>query len=99
MDHKLEPTNGTAMGCRIGTAYCDRDMLRDLLGIEPNQGHPASKVTIGWTFNSPRGPVEIRDYWWNAEDEWSIAAANWKAGLWLNKYLRTLGIKASLYGH
>lgn len=92
----LTRSQSEVMGSRVGTATASRAVLRHLLGT-PTYDNPSSddKVTIGWVFNTPRGPAEVRDYWWNAPTEWSIAAANRRAGLWLAKYLRTLGISAS----
>lgn len=84
------------MGGRIGTAIASRAALFDALG-RPTYNTPSSddKVTIGWIYQTPRGPAEIRDYWWNAETEWSIAAANRKAAMWLCRALRRAGIDAS----
>lgn len=85
-------------GGRSGTAVCKTDRLREIFG-EPNVV-PCDKVTIGWTFVTPRGPVEIRDYWWNVPDaEWSIGAPNIKAARWAAGLLRSYGIPASTRFH
>jgi hypothetical protein len=92
------PLNTAVMGGRVGTARATRTQLDVLLGL-PSYRYSADegdgKVTIGWVFKTPRGPAEIRDYWWNGPTEWSIAAPNHKAGLWLAAYLRRLGLAAS----
>jgi hypothetical protein len=54
-----------------------------------------TKVTVIWTFTTPRGPAEVRDYWWNRPNELSLASANQKQALWLAKYLRAKGVSVT----
>lgn len=85
-------------GGRAGTAYATREELITKLGRESFGPSDDGKVTIGWVFNTPRGAAEIRDYWWNKPGEWSLAAGDRRAALWLASYLRGLDIKASTKG-
>lgn len=92
-------TKGDLGGFRVGTAMIDRAKIFSLLG-EPQedwrgQDHLDNKVTLMWYFDTPRGPAQVRDYWWNGKNEWTIAATNHKAGLHLARYLRRLGVPAS----
>ncbi len=84
------------MGGRIGTSVATRAALVAALGA-PSYDTPSAdeKVTIGWIYKTPRGPAELRDYWWNSASEWSVAAANRKAAMWLCRFLRRQGIQAS----
>jgi hypothetical protein len=86
----------SVMGGRAGTAVATKAALLDKLGA-PTYSTPSAdeKVTIGWVFNTPRGPAEVRDYWWNGATEWSIAAPSRRAAMWLCRYLRRMGIPAS----
>jgi hypothetical protein len=82
-------------GWRSGTAFCTLADLRRLFG-EPTYDATATfdgKVTASWVFITPRGPAEVRDYWWNPINEQSIAAGHWKATFWLSRFLREHGIK------
>ena len=96
----LEPhPNCVVGGFRQGTAQIERDAIFALLGPPTydwrEHDHTDGKVTLVWEFNTPKGYAELRDYWWNAKNEWSIAASNRKAALYLAKHLRTLGVPAS----
>lgn len=82
--------NAFVAGCRVGTLTMPEGKLRKLIGNPTRYGSPDSKVTKTWVFTSPRGEFEIRDYWWNAKGEWSIAAANAKAALWGRAFGRYL---------
>lgn len=98
---KLQQVYEPVMGGRIGTASATREQLLAILG-EPSFVHELlidSKVTIQWVYKTPRGLAEIRDYWWNAPTEWSLAAVNGKAALWLARSLRRAGIKASSHAY
>ena len=62
-------------------------------------GHPrldgAGKVSAIWIFETPRGPVEVGDYWWNAENELSIRGTpttHRKAFLWFRRWCRESGV-------
>jgi hypothetical protein len=106
----LTKTKEPCQGWRQGTCYADPLALYAQLGepshdwrgtvdtITDSLGHvhtDTPKVTLAWIFKTPRGNAEVRDYWWNATGEWSIAAQNTKAAMWLAKYLRTRGFVAS----
>ncbi len=89
------------LGGRWGTAVASQEAVEAALGKpsyvigQPRHYPDGTKVTIGWVVNTPRGPATIRDYWWDAPIEWSLAAANQKAALWLAAFLRRKGIRAS----
>lgn len=91
------------MGGRSGSAVADFEKLCELFGNPEMFGkyrdYDKNKVTVAWTFSTPRGPVEIRDYWWNASGEWSIAAQSRKAAMWLCRKLRKMGVPASTRFH
>lgn len=91
----LERSTERVLGGRIGTAISPLNVLKEALGKPSYTDSVDGKVTIGWVFATPRGPAEIRDYWWNGPTEWSLASREPKAAMWLAKYLRGLGIKAS----
>lgn len=86
-------------GHRLGTALIERDKIFALLGKPTHdwrgQEHDDGKVTIVWVFQTPRGQAELRDYWWNGQNEWSIAAQNIHAARFLAKHLRAIGAPAS----
>jgi hypothetical protein len=84
-------------GYRQGTCVADRAKLIAVLGKPTGKGD-GDKVTMEWHINTPRGIVALRDYWWNAKDEWSIGTASHKACLWAINYLRSLGFVA-YFGH
>jgi hypothetical protein len=56
----------------------------------------AGKVHALWSIDTPRGKVEISDYWWNAKDELSIRAETKKAALWVVSWLKIHGVKAKI---
>lgn len=95
---KKAAPNTSAMGHRIGTCAAPTDDLFAKFGAPTHdwRGDPCDgKVTLSWVFKTPRGNAEIRDYWWNAEGEWTIAASNRKAAMHLAQHLRNNGIPAS----
>jgi hypothetical protein len=108
MPHVIKTTFYHCPGGRQGTALCALDFLVDHFG-EPNVSHGAyrdygqdpvegyfdSKITRRWIFDTPRGLAEVRDYWWNAEYEWSIAAEDRRAAMWLARELRRKGCMAT----
>jgi hypothetical protein len=81
-------------GSRIGTVLADKAVLVNLFGPPRKVNCGDEKVTMQWVFETPRGTVEVRDYWWNAPNEWSIAAANYKAAQWVIRFMRSLNLKA-----
>ena len=86
----------TVMGCRRGTVLISLDTMRELFGPEQSDGD-GDKVTACWTFNTPRGFIEVRDYWWNGREECSIAGTSYRAAMWIAAYFRARGYKASTY--
>lgn len=80
---------------RIGTVHCTLAEFRAEFGAPHVLGSADDKVKETWHFRTPRGPVEVRDYWWNRDGELSIAATTPKAVLWLAGYLRRVGFKAA----
>lgn len=87
--------------CRTGTRY--GVTLHDLakrLG-NPHEAAPvedwydydkdlvdgAGKVSASWHITTPRGVVEIRDYWWNKRDEMSLASVDPRAVIWVHRWL------------
>ena len=92
---RLNP-KGDVMGYRVGTAIASRDELIECFGrphIDDMNYASDGKVTTVWCFETPRGSVEIRDYWWNREGEWSLAAGGPKPVRWLMAQLRRQKIK------
>lgn len=83
----------SVLGCRVGTVTMNRDELEAAIG-QPTRTYTEAegdgKVTVIWIFESPAGKFEIRDYWWNAYNEWSIAANGRRAALWANSFARNL---------
>lgn len=92
------------MGGRVGTVnlspyeffkrFGDPHVLEDanILFCDKRTAYYDNKVTTIWTFDTPRGPFEVRDYWWNGPEEMSIAAANKKQTLWAVRYLKYMGV-------
>ena len=87
-------------GHRIGTAFMTYDKAIELFG-PPNQEDLSNdgldgcgKVHFSWAIKTPRGMAEIRDYWWNPNDQQSIAASNANAYWWIRGWLKLKGIKA-----
>lgn len=75
---------------RVGTVQAS---LSDLIAVLGEPTVPKSmdgKVTKVWVFDTPRGPAALRDYWWNAPNEWSIGAVDHRAARWLRRYIEAL---------
>jgi len=66
----------------------------DILHNGKDKAYDDQKVTVEWCFDTPRGPVIVRDYWWNGENEMSIAASNNRSARWVKYYLKSRNIKA-----
>lgn len=98
---------GTIGGGRAGTI---RGLTLADFGArfgDPHELGDGDKVTAEWYFQTPRGLVSVYDYWWNAKDELSIGVRNTTEGnpfgnanaaRWLARFLRELGIRASVGG-
>ncbi len=91
---KANINGGTLAGSsRMGTAFCTLNDLEALFGQCHGEGD-FEKVTKEWYFETPRGRVTIRDYWWNSPNIQSIASIEWRATRWMIAYLRRNKIKA-----
>ena len=85
----------TAHGSRLGTVNATKEQCINTFGPPHWTGNIDDKVTYSWTFATPRGPVEIRDYWWNGPKEQSIGSQSKKAALWVASYCRANGLPAT----
>jgi hypothetical protein len=88
-------------GGRAGTVRATKDQLVALFGEPQKLDNSDDKVKMRWVFRTPRGFVEVRDYWWNAADEWSIGAENgtgtfFKATRWIVRFMRSKGLVAHI---
>lgn len=82
------------LGGRAGTVIASKTQLVEHFD-KPLKVHSFDeKVTMRWLIETPRGPVEIRDYWWNGPKEWSIGAMGRKETKWAIRFLRSKSIKA-----
>lgn len=104
----ISPTHKPVLGGRSGTAWISIAEFARRFGPHSAQwDDPDAKVKVVWTIDTPRGPCEVRDYWWNAENEMSIAVPCHdgdfgsmtysarkarKASLWVRKWLRAHGV-------
>lgn len=84
------------LGGRIGTIDASLDEFMERFGPpqQNNPKEPGTKVTACWTFATPRGYANVRDYWWNGPRELSMDAQTRKAGLWARAWLRAQGLRA-----
>ena len=74
---RVDYTAPAPFGGRAGTVTATRDQLTAAWGAGEPQHYADEKVTVEWRFRSPNGQtVTVRDYWWNAADEWSVVVAN-----------------------
>lgn len=48
----------------------------------------AGKVSAIWYFDTPRGPVQVSDYWWNKPDELSVRAIDVRAMRWFRRWCK-----------
>ncbi len=81
------------LGGRWSTVNATRDELIAALG-EPTWegGIQDGKVTVRWVFVTPAGNAEVRDYWWNAPGEWTLAAESERGAHLFADYLQGLGL-------
>ena len=88
-------------GGRSGTVFATKEQLATKLGDPHEQDWSeegidgAGKVHFTYTIDTPRGPVEIGDYWWNPKDQQSIRGP-WWACLWAMKWLRIHGFRTEM---
>jgi hypothetical protein len=84
---------------RCGTAVITLAELESRLGAPHLLGSGDDKITARWHLDTPRGPVEISDYWWNGPREQSIRGS-YRACLWAAAWMRNrLQIQACVRGH
>ena len=87
---------------KIATAFIDLETFGRRFGDPHDQDFSengidgAGRVHAIWHIDTPRGIVQISDYWWNPENQLSIRAATKKAALWVISWLKIHGIKACL---
>ena len=67
------------------------------LGVECDDFQDG-KITASWHFVTPRGIVEVGDYWWNKKDELSVRAGNLKALRWFARWARDRGMAYTGWG-
>ena len=104
----LAPIKRTVLGGRVGTLHTSLEDFASRVG-NPHEAAPrehwrnysghdlidgAGKVSAIWHLDTPRGPVEIGDYWWNNPEELSIRAKDMRAKLWAVRWLKHHGFKA-----
>lgn len=70
---------------RRGTLRATRAELEAILGVPEPVDDADEKVTIRWSVTTPFGRAVVRDYWWNAPDEWSIGCVTDPAAHWIEK--------------
>src|SRR5690606_11280623 len=81
---------------RMGTVVAKLSELFLLIGPFETVDSIDGKVTMEWNFQTPRGPIATRDYWWNVRGlEWSIDCKDRRAIRWLVRYLRAMGVDAN----
>jgi hypothetical protein len=85
----LAPFETNVGASRMATVFADEHTLRTLFGmpVHPQPEDVDSRVTKIWTFETPRGLANLRDYWWNRSDEWSVAARDRRAARWLRRHV------------
>jgi hypothetical protein len=89
------------LGGRIDTLWIDFDELNSrFVRTHWPETYIDGKVTMGFQFETPRGPIEITDYWWNKIGfEWSVRSQDPRSVIWLVKFLRGIGVPFSRGKH
>lgn len=96
---KYKPTPGSG---RTGTAFITLEGMGKKFGnphalnFGENGIDGDGKVHAAWIIDTPRGPVEIGDYWWNPKDQQSIRGTGNKSTLWVINWLRLHGVCATI---
>ena len=52
----------------------------------------AGKVSAIWWFQTPRGAVQVGDFWWNRKDELSVRAVDVRAMRWFRRWANIMGL-------
>lgn len=96
-------------GGRCGTLVCTLGEFARQIG-DPHKAAPfeqwreydrfplvdgAGKISAIWYFDTPRGLVEVSDYWWNRENELSIRATDRRALRWFSRWAKLVGVNNS----
>lgn len=107
-DFAKVPQRFRRAGCRVGTIRMSLEDFARRFG-DPHESAPreqwrnynghdlldgAGKVSARWFFETPRGPLYVSDYWWNAKDELSIGAMDSRAMRWFRRWCAARGIPA-----
>lgn len=88
-------------GGRVATLVCTLHDFAKRVG-DPHQAAPRAywrhyngplihddgKVSAVWYFDTPRGLVQVSDYWWNAANELSIRACDVRAIHWFRRWCK-----------
>ena len=88
-------------GHRCGTLFCSLEEFARRVGdphamdFSTDGLDGSGKVHAEWSINTPRGVVNIHDYWWNPPGQLSIGAVSERAALWGRAWLRLHGFKCS----
>lgn len=95
---RLATLNGHTLeqfAARVGDPHeaAPREHWRDYNGHDLIDG--AGKVSASWKFDTPRGLVEVSDYWWNRPDELSVRATDKRALRWFGRWCRQNGFRFS----
>ena len=86
-------------GWRMGTVFMTLEQFSRKFGSPHAENFGADgidgagKVHAVWHINTPRGPVEVGDYWWNPADQLSVRTGNWYAFLWAKGWLNMHGAR------
>lgn len=84
--------------CRRGTVFATYKELKAVLGSPHEEDwseeaiHGDGKVHFCWYIITPRGIVEIGDYWWNPKEKQSIRTAHNGAYWWIKGFFKLHGI-------
>lgn len=80
-------------GGRWGTVSATRSEIVSALGNPSWECNGGEKVTVSWAFFTPAGVAEVRDYWWNGPDEWSLCAVSEEAARMFVEFLSAAGLQ------
>jgi len=91
-------------GGRCGTLFTTIESFGEKVG-DPHERAPkyrdydgegidgAGKITALWRFITPRGQVEVSDYWWNPIDQLSVRALDVRALRWFRRWAKICGLQ------
>lgn len=90
---------------RVGTVEVGHEAFRAILGDPLDEDWTpgddggldgSGKVHISWVIDTPRGQVQVYDYWWNPAGILSLGASGKWPALWAVKWLRLQGVPCRL---